>query len=173
VPEGAVLIYDEVGSHAATSLAETLGAAGAEVTLMTPYRRVGNSLGGQTYPQYLESLYRHGVRMLPDTRVIGISRKNNLFSVTTRNLYSRENAVLEADLVVIEQGTTPMTALFDALRPASRNQGITDWDALADGRDQPVSGRASGFELYALGDALSSRDMHSAIFDGNRLARSL
>ena len=172
-PNGTVLIYDEVGSHAAVSLAETLGASGAEVRLVTPYRRVGNSLGGQTYPQYLESLYRSNVQMQPDSRVIGIARTNNRLSVTTRNLYSREMAEQGADIVVIEQGTVPITELFDALRPLARNAGVTDWDALADGRPQPVGGEPGDFELYAIGDALSSRDLHSAMFDGNRLCRTI
>jgi len=172
-PNGSVLIYDEVGSHAAVSLAETLGASGADVRLVTPYRRVGNSLGGQTYPQYLESLYRSTVRMQPDTRVIGIARNDNRLTVTTRNLYSRETVEQTADMVVIEQGTVPITELFDALRPSARNAGVTDWDALADGLPQPVGGASGGFELYSIGDALSSRDMHSAMFDGNRLCRTI
>ena len=172
-PNGTVLIYDEVGSHAAISLAETLGASGADVRLVTPYRRVGNSLGGQTYPQYLESLYRSNVQMQPDTRVIGIARKDNRLSVTTRNLYTRETVEQGADMVVIEQGTVPLTELFDALRPLARNAGITDWDALADGRPQPWGEAPGSIELYAIGDALSSRDIHSAMFDANRLCRTM
>ena len=162
-----------MGSHAAVSLAETLGASGTEVRLLTPYRQVGNSLGGQTYPLYLESLYRSNVRMQPDTRVIGITRKDNRLTVTTRNLYSRETVEQTADMVVIEQGTIPITGLFDALRPSARNAGITDWDAPADRQPQPVGGAPGELELYAIGDALSSRDMHSAMFDGNRLCRTI
>ena len=172
-PKGSVVIYDEVGGHNAISLAETLGSAGVDVTLVTPYRRIGNSLGGQTYPQYLESLYRSKVRMQPDTRVTGVDRKEHGFAVKTRNLYSREAGEQSADLVVIEQGTMAMTDLFEELRPSARNAGVTDWDALADGRPQPESVSIGSFDLHLLGDALSSRDIHSAMFDGNRLSRTM
>ena len=172
-PDGRVAIYDELGSHNATSLAETLASQGVDVDLITPYRRIGNSLGGQTYPQYLESLYRHNVRMQPDTRVIGLTRKDNRITLRKMNLYSRDIQEQTADRVIIEQGTLPMTELFDALCPQARNKGVTDWDALADGLAQPANQSKCSFDLYLIGDALSSRDIHSAMFDGNRLARAL
>lgn len=172
-PDGAVAIYDELGSHNAVSLAEMLASNGADVTIITPYRRIGNSLGGQTYPQYLERLYLTDVKMQPDTRVIGIERRNNRLTLRTRNLFTRKIDERTADTVVIEQGTDPVTDVFDGLREHARNAGITDWDALADGKPQPIGTKEGTFDLYLIGDALSSRDIHSAMFDGHRLARFL
>ena len=54
--EGDVLIYDEVGAHAALSLADHLCSADLNLRLVTPDRSVGRALGGQNYPVYLRNL---------------------------------------------------------------------------------------------------------------------
>jgi len=171
---GRCLIYDEDGAHAAISLAETLAADGADVELMTPFRRVGNELGGQTYPQYLEQLYRHGVALTPDHRLIGLRRSGNQLAASIKNMFTRQVRELRFDHVIIEQGTLPIRDLFDALKQQAANRGVTDWDAFADGAPQPTPADAPGaFTLYAVGDAVSSRDIHAAMFDANRIARTL
>ena len=171
-PTGRCLVYDELGDHAAVSLAETLAANGANIDLMSPYRRIGNSLGGQTYPQYLEELYNFGVTMVPDHRLIGLRRSGNFVLARLLNLYTREVREVEYDHVVIEQGTIPVSDLFDQLGPLSRNRGITDWDALADGQPQN-SAEQGAFDLFVVGDAVSGRNIHAAMFEANRIARTL
>jgi len=171
---GRCLIYDEVGSHPAVSLAETLAAKGAIVELMTPFRRAGNELGGQTYPQYLEELYCFGVVLTPDSRLIKLERSGNRVRAFVKNMYTRQVAELEYDHVILEQGTIPVPDLFDGLKERAANRGITDWDALADGKPQMLQDSPPGaFSLFAVGDAVSSRDVHAAMFDANRIARSL
>lgn len=171
---GRCLIYDEVGSHPAISLAETLAAKGVTVELMTPFRRAGNELGGQTYPQYLEELYRFGVVLTPDSRLIKLERTGNRLRAIVKNMYTRQVAELEFDHVILEQGTVPMPDLFAGLKERAVNRGISDWDALADGTPQMQQDSAPGeFSLFAVGDAVSSRDVHAAMFDANRIARNL
>lgn len=173
-PQGRCLVYDEDGAHCAMSLVETLAAEGAAVEFMTPYRRVGNELGGQTYPQYLEELYRFDVTLTPDHRLTGLRRSGNCLIATAKNMYTRQTKELEFDHVIVEQGTVPISELFNALEPLSTNRGITNWDALADGLPQPGAVKSRGeFNLFVIGDAVSSRDIHSAMFDANRIARSL
>jgi len=174
LPSGKCLIYDEVGSHAAISLAETLAAAGTQVEFMTPFRRVGNELGGQTYPQYLEELYRFGVELTPDHRLIGLAKSNNQISATVKNMFTRKEHNVTFDQVIIEQGTLPVPDLFEALKEKSSNNGVMDWDAFADGLPQGDTGSNPGsFQLFAVGDAVSCRDIHAAMFDANRIARVL
>ena len=171
---GRCLIYDEVGLHPAISVAETLGARGVTVEFMTPFRRAGNELGGQTYPQYLEELYRFGVVLTPDSRLIKLERSGNRIRAFTKNMYTRQVSELDFDHVILEKGTIPVPDLFDRLKDRAANRGITDWDAFADGKPQlPHNSLTGQFLLFAVGDAVSSRDVHAAMFDANRIARSL
>ncbi len=65
-----------------------------------------------------------------------------------------------------------MTDAFDGLRRHSRNDGVTDIDALAAGAPQAVTVNPEGrFRLYRIGDAIASRDIHAAILDALRLCK--
>jgi len=72
-----------------------------------------------------------------------------------------------ADQIIVEHGTAPVDELFHALRGQSLNDGVTDLDALLSGRAQPRNG--TGFELYRIGDAVSSRTIPAAVLDAYRL----
>ena len=81
---------------------------------------------------------------------------------------------LTASQVVIEHGTVPMTELFDALRADSANDGMTDIEPLLQRRPQLASPPTSGaFELHRIGDAVTSRNVHGAIYDALRLCSAL
>jgi hypothetical protein len=51
--------------------------------------------------------------------------------------------------------------------PGSANKGAVDYRALLAGRPQPVTG--PGYQLFRIGDAVNSRNIHAAIFDALRL----
>ena len=61
--------------------------------------------------------------------------------------------------------------------PARRlvNNGITDIDALIERTPQVTRERLAGggFELHRIGDAVTSRGVHSAVYDALRLASAL
>ena len=78
------------------------------------------------------------------------------------------------DQVVVERGTVPVDDPFEELQPGSCNNGAVDVARLLAGLPQTANGRRDrGFELYKVGDAVSSRDMHCAILDSRRLCRAL
>jgi hypothetical protein len=81
-----------------------------------------------------------------------------------------ERVELEADHVVAERGTVPVDDLYQAAKLRSINAGQLDLAAFARGQPQPRPDRAGeGFELYRIGDASASRDIHTAIYDAYRL----
>jgi hypothetical protein len=52
--------------------------------------------------------------------------------------------------------------------------GAVDYDAFIDGKSQKlVRNPESAFELYRIGDAVSARNTHAAIYDGLRLGKVL
>jgi hypothetical protein len=81
---------------------------------------------------------------------------------------------MRAPQIVVENGTVPVTETFDGLRAGSINGGITDIDALLDGEPQQLTPPADGaFELHRIGDAVTSRSVHAAIYDALRLCMAL
>lgn len=172
-PADEVLIYDEVAGHAAISLADRLCSQNCKIELVCSDRMVARELGGQSYPMYLENLYRAKARLTPDTKLLGIQRQGNRLIAEMMNVYSREVTLHPAQQIVVDLGTVPNDEVFFDLKAGSRNKGQLEPNAFADGRPQPEPEAEGGYILYRIGDAVSCRDIYSAIFDGNRIARTL
>ncbi len=67
-----------------------------------------------------------------------------------------------------------MEGLYYDLKDASRNRGQVDLEALFAARPQPAFAESGdGYLLYRLGDCVSSRDIHGAIYDALRLCKDL
>ncbi len=82
--------------------------------------------------------------------------------------------MLITDQVVVEHGTVPLDDLFEALRAESCNNGSMDMDRLLAGQPQKSPDESeNGYELFRVGDAVSSRDIHCAILDSRRLCKDL
>lgn len=170
-PESA-LIYDEDGGHAAVSLAQHWAAQGCRVTLVTQDRVLGRSLGGSSYPVYLGALAGAGASILTDRRLAGIARDGSALRVTLAHEYARNTENMTVQRVVAELGTEPVDELFQALKPLSRNRGVTDTDALKAGTAQPaLADPSQGFALFRIGDAVASRDVHAAMLDALRVLK--
>jgi hypothetical protein len=76
--------------------------------------------------------------------------------------------------VVINYGTMPLDDLYFALKPHSSNGGAVDYTALIDGTAQNVAGNPQGrFQLFRIGDAVSARNTHAAIYDALRLMKDI
>jgi hypothetical protein len=91
-----------------------------------------------------------------------------------RNLVTGEIIERTADQIVVEHGTRPADQLYLELRSESRNDGVTDIEALLAGRPHTWFAKASsGFELYRIGDAVASRNIAAAVLDAIRLCSAL
>jgi 2,4-dienoyl-CoA reductase-like NADH-dependent reductase (Old Yellow Enzyme family)/thioredoxin reductase len=167
-----VLIYDEDGGHGAVSLAQHLAAQGSLVTVATQDRVLGRNLGGSSYPVYLGALAEAGVRILTDHRLAAIERDGSGLRVRLTHEFGPASHELQVACVVTELGTEPVDDLFHALKPWSRNRGVTDVDALKSGAAQPaLAERSGGFALFRIGDAVASRDVHAAMLDALRVLK--
>ena len=169
-----VLIYDELGDHAGASCAEVLADTGADVELAFRGHHAAESAGYCNYPVYLQHFYEKGVTLTPDLRLEKVERAGTrLRSVFANELTGKIEERL-SDQVVVERGTVPADGLFEELRSGSCNNGALDLARLLAGLPQAANGRHDrGFELYKVGDAVSSRDIHCAILDSRRLCRAL
>ena len=78
------------------------------------------------------------------------------------------------DQVVVNYGTLPLDDLYFDLKPLSSNEGAVDYDALIAGMPQTAKRNADGtFQLFRIGDAVSARNTHAAIYDALRLVKDI
>ena len=173
-PGGEVLLYDDNGRHQGVSCAEFLAAAGARVELATPDRAPAFELGTASFPTYLRDLYTLGVRFTPDHNLVAVRREGNRLVATLRNEYSEEESERTVDHVVVDHGTLPNDALYFALQAGARNLGEVDQQALLEGRPQNLVRNPEGtYQLFRIGDAVASRDVHAAVLEALRLCKDL
>ena len=173
-PKEDVLVFDDRSDHQALSACEFLAEAGSKVELVTTDRNVGYGVGATNAIVHLKNLYKLGVQMTPDRRLVSIARDGNRLRAVLRNEYTGEEEVRVASQVVLECGTSPSDELYLELRDQSRNEGEYDLTAFGEGRlETIVRDPDASFELYRVGDAISSRNIHAAIYDSLRLCKDM
>ncbi len=167
------LVFDDNGAHPAMQAAELLAEAGARVEIVTPERFFAPEIGGLNHVAYAETFQRHGVRITIARRLTGVRREGNRLIATIGSDYGEDiRETRAADQIVIEHGTLPLDDLYFELREGSANRGEVDYRALVAGRPQEVVRNPDGnYRLYRIGDAVSSRNIHAAIYDALRLAK--
>lgn len=173
-PGANVLVFDEAGDHAGLQAAEFIANTGGKVEIMTADRTFAPEVMGMNLVPYMRSLQRKDVAFSVSYRLIAIRRDNNRLIAQIGSDYVGISFERGYDQIVVNDGTRPMDDLYFELKPLSRNLGVVDYDALLDGRPQNLVRNAeSSFELYRIGDAVSARNIHAAIYDGLRLGRLL
>jgi 2,4-dienoyl-CoA reductase-like NADH-dependent reductase (Old Yellow Enzyme family)/thioredoxin reductase len=173
-PASRVLVFDDNGGHQAMQTAELLAEAGSTVEIVSPERYFAPEMGGMNHTLYAAAFHRLGVRITINARLLSVRHEGNALQVTIGSDHGPERYERVVDQVVVEHGTLPPTELYDALRPISRNVGEVDYAALLAGRRQDVVHNPDGpFQLFRIGDAVSSRNIHAAIYDALRLVKDL
>ena len=167
-PKGKVLIYDDHGGENAPSVAEFLSERGvSDIELVTPDRQVMQDLSATTGPTYLRMLYRNGVIMTPDHRLINVESNGSLMRALMVNVHTRAETFRTVDSVIVENGVLPNDGLYLGLREMSSNGGRIDITAFTTGKAQPMS--KDRYELYRIGDAVASRGIAAAIYEARRI----
>jgi hypothetical protein len=169
-----VLLYDELGDHAGASCAEVLADKGANVELAFRGHQAAQRSGYVNYPVYLKHFYEKGVVLTADRRLEKVEKVGEQLRSTLENELTGQVEERMNDQVVVEHGTVPVDDLYEELRADSCNNGSVDMDRLLAGRPQTSKGeRGDGYDLFRVGDAVSSRDIHCAILDSRRLCKDL
>ncbi|MCV3242293.1 NADH:flavin oxidoreductase [Mesorhizobium sp. ZC-5] len=167
-----VLLYDDNGGHQGMTAAELIANAGARLELVSPERFFAPEMGGMNHVPYMRAFHEKGVRVTINTRLNSVRRDGNQLVATLSSDFAdgwRDER--RVDQVVVEHGTLPLDDLYLALKPLSKNAGAIDYAKLVDGGDIfPNTQPAAGFVLLRIGDAVASRNIHAAIYDGIRFA---
>jgi N-methyl-L-proline demethylase len=169
-PRGKVLFYDDNGGHPGMDAAEVVARSGVELEFVTPERTLAPDVGGVNYPGYFKAFAEFDVRVTLNERLTGVRRKDGHLEVDLYNEYAHATRQRLVDQVVVEHGTLPQDDLYFDLVPGSVNLGEVDQQALLDLRPQDVVRNAEGgYQLFRIGDAVASRNIHAAIYDAFRL----
>ena len=168
--EGSVLLFDDNGGHQGMSAAEVIANAGAELELVSPERFFAPEMGGMNHVPYARAFAEKNVRVTINTRLKSVRRDGNALVATLGSDFSADTVVeRRVSKVVVEHGTMANEDLYFELKPMSRNLGAVDYKALIERRAPLASRNAEGtFDLVRIGDAVSSRNIHAAIYDALR-----
>ena len=169
-----VLLFDDAGDHAALQAAEVIAAAGARLEIMTPDRCFAPEVMGMNLVPYMRALQKLDVVFTVTFRLERVSREGGKLLAVVGSDYGGVHQERHVDQVVINHGTLPNDELYFALKPLSSNRGEVDHDRLIAGLPQDRCANPQGkFQLFRVGDAVSSRNTHAAIYDALRLLKDL
>jgi hypothetical protein len=173
-PQAKVLLYDDGADHAAMQAAEIIAESGAQLEFVTPERQIGADIGGTNLVPYMRTLLPLDVRFTLCRRALSARRDDGRIRVVLGSDYGDFSSERLVDQVVVEHGTIPLDEVYFELKPHSTNLGAVDYDALIAGNAQRVERNPQGnFKLFRIGDAVSSRNIHAAIYDALRLVKDL
>ena len=168
-PAQRVVVYDGTGRHPAATAAEFCHDAGSRVELVVLDEMPVAELEYGERVIWRRELLRRGLVPLTEYELIELSRSPAGLEAVFRSELTGDMRRLEADQVVVERGTLPFSDIFDSLRDDANNRGVTDLDALIAGEAQPGLDQQSGYSLFRIGDAASSRNLAAAMYDALRL----
>ncbi|MCB8881629.1 NADH:flavin oxidoreductase [Acidisoma cellulosilytica] len=173
-PAERVLVFDDNGAYPAMQAAEMMAEAGSSVEIVTPERFFAPEMGGLNHAAFARRFQQRGVRITINTRLVSARREGNELVAALGSDYGDAITERRVDQIVVDHGTLPDETLYEALKPASLNLGAVDYEALVAGQPQESLRNPAGqFRLFRIGDAVASRNIHAAIYDGLRFAKAL
>lgn len=169
-----VLVYDDAGDHVGLQAAEKIAATGARVEIMTPDRSFAPEVMAMNLVPYMRALQDKDATFTVTYRLMAVSREGGELCASIGTDYSDLRVERRFDQIVVNHGTLPMDELYFDLKPDSSNLGVVDQQALLAGEPQLRADNLAGwFQLFRIGDAVSSRNTHAAIYDALRLVKDI
>ena len=169
-----VLLFDDAGDHAALQAAQVIADSGSKLEIMTPDRSFAPEVMAMNLVPYMRALQKLDVTFTVTFRLEEVTREGNGLLAVVGSDYGGVRKERRIDQVVINHGTRPNEDLYFALKPRSSNRGAVDYTRLIAGEAQPRdNGNHEGFQLFRIGDAVSARNTHAAIYDALRLVKDL
>jgi thioredoxin reductase len=172
-PAANVIVYDGTGRHPAATAAEFCHDAGSQVQLVTLDEMLVAELEYGERVIWRRELTRRDLIPLTEYELVELKRSDAGLEATFRSNLTEKPRTLTADQVVVERGTLPFNDLFDSLRDDACNWGVTDLEALVAGKPQPGLEQETGYSLFRIGDAVSSRNLAAAMYDALRLCSTI
>ncbi|NIZ03458.1 NADH:flavin oxidoreductase [Thalassospira lucentensis] len=173
-PGSNVLVFDDAGDHAGLQAADHIAQTGAKVEIMTPDRSFAPEVMAMNLVPYMRSMQKLDVTFTVTYRLEAVEKDGNQLVAHVGSDYGGGSKQRKVDQVVINHGTIPLDDLYFDLKPLSSNHGEVSHDQLITGGPQSVVRNSDGsFQLFRIGDAVSARNTHAAIYDALRLLKDI
>ena len=172
--EDDVILYDDNGSFPGLQAAEMIANKGSKLEIISPERFFSPEVGGINYVPYGKNFIEKGVNITISKRLKKIKKRGNRLVVSIGSDYSDKTESKEISQEIIEHGTIPVDDLYFQLKKNSINEGAVDYKTLIKGSVNEINKNSKGnYHLYRVGDAISSRNIHAAIYDSLRICKNL
>ena len=170
--EDDVVLYDDGGNYPGLQAAEMISSITSKLEIVTPERFFSPDIGGMNFVPYGKNFYEKNVKISLNSRVKSVFRKGNRLGVKISSDYSDLTFEKETSQVIVEHGTSPVDDLYFELKDQSKNLGQVDYKSLIKGLNKEIIKNKKGdFFLFRVGDAISSRNIHAAIYDSLRICK--
>ena len=170
--EDDVILYDDGGNYPGLQAAEMISSETSKLEIVTPERFFSPDIGGMNFVPYGKNFYEKNVKISLNSRVKSVFRKGNRLAVKISSDYSDLTFEKETSQVIVEHGTSPVDDLYFELKDQSKNLGQVDYKSLIKGLNKEIIKNKKGdFFLFRVGDAISSRNIHAAIYDSLRICK--
>ena len=170
--EDDVVLYDDGGNYPGLQAAEMISSVTSKLEIVTPERFFSPDIGGMNFVPYGKNFYEKNVKISLNSRVKSVFRKGNRLGVKISSDYSDLTFEKETSQVIVEHGTLPVDDLYFELKEQSKNLGQVDYKSLIKGLNKEIIKNEKGdFFLFRVGDAISSRNIHAAIYDSLRICK--
>jgi len=148
--------------------------SGATVEIVTPDRSFAPEVMAMNLVPYMRSLQDLDVTFTVTYRVDTVEKRDDGLVATFGSDYGQVHKQRVVDQVVVNHGTLPLDDLYFDLRPLSTNGGAVEQHDLIAGTAQNIVTNPEGrFQLFRIGDAVSARNTHAAIYDALRLVKEI
>ncbi|WP_432698475.1 FAD-dependent oxidoreductase [Marinobacterium sp. YM272] len=169
-----VLVYDDAGDHAGLQAAEIIAKTGARVEIMTPDRAFAPEVMAMNLVPYMRTLQKLDTAFTVTYRLQAVEKTGTGLKAHIGSDYGGVAQQREFDQIIVNHGVVPMDDLYFDLKPGSSNQGEISHDQLLAGQPQSVQRNSEGsYQLFRIGDAVSARNTHAAIYDALRLMKDI
>ena len=174
VAQGDVILFDDGADHTGMQAAEVIADSAATLEYVSPEREISPDIGGINLTPYIKRLLANDVRLSLCRRVIEATGEGDKIRVVLGSDYGDFHAERLVDMLVVDHGRVALDEVYYQLKPLSSNQGAVDYEALIAGQKQGIVRNQDGdFQLFRIGDAVSARNIHAAIYDALRLVKEL
>ncbi|NIY74844.1 NADH:flavin oxidoreductase [Thalassospira sp. HF15] len=173
-PGSNVLVYDDAGDHAGLQAAELIAKSGAKVEIMTPDRAFAPEVMAMNLVPYMRSMQKLDTTFTVTYRLEAVEKQGNQLVAHIGSDYGGVDKQRVVDQIVVNHGTIPLDDIYFDLKPGSTNLGEMSHDQLLAGQPQSVMRNPEGdYQLFRIGDAVSARNTHAAIYDALRLLKDV
>jgi len=142
---------------------------------MTPDRLISSEIMGMNLTPYLKNLQNKKITYSIAKRLIDVSIQGNKLNAVIGSDYDGQFKYNSTyDQIFLNYGVKPLDELYFNLVSISKNEGEMNYAKFIKGEQQNIiKNKNNKFNLYRIGDAVSSRNIHAAIYDALRLVISL